>query len=1072
MKFLSWSAIFFAASVCILIPWHGQSEAADKDIPLNPIISLLLSKSLFFTPQNVTVKVDGIQGTPLTLILNDQEEMTLPADGSTSFQTQLKSFANYQVKIKNSPILPNQGCRMSNATGIIVLKEAVVTVDCTTNGYPVGGTVSGLDGVGLTLALEDQTHGGIQRRKMKADGDFVLAALLDGSQYNVTILSQPIDNSQICTLENGSGTVSGGAVTDLAVSCTTRAVKMNITRFGLLSGDSVPIADNAPGWIPEPTFSVSGGTDGSLLKMTSAWVVDGDAYDFSIVGTSQDGKECALTNRSGIADDLITMELHCYPASSRTVTIGGNVDGLGLNMITPTTITLSLNNGLEYLDVSGPSDANGQDFTFNLSLYPLRVVDGSVVPNIYSVSIAKQPQSAICTVEANATGNTTVDVTDVHVACVPYVEPVAQMSPGIFVPNAGPLDASLTTLGDAPSVTYSWGSSSVHDFSFTNNGTTDPQGVTIHTDLLEDPLYLDEASCVDDPLCFTDIISNGFSIDATVADTGINLYVVDSGGHESSDSETTYVYDENYAYVKRLGTGTGASPDNAAGDIKVAIAYAKANGKSRVAIAQGTYTINIDNGPVTMVEGVSLYGGYSASTWEYDPKTYRTEIRAQGTGVIADVTPANPISTVIAGSGITEATWIQGLNIYGPLLLNKAPVTALFITGGNVTVQDNTLVSSNQGAGGWTGLTIADRSNSLIRNNIIIADDGPFAELSEVIRSGTGIVIYGAAPTIDSNRIRGGGVRGIGVTVYDAMPNIFNNTIIGCEDKTMSQVCYGVEYLGGQSLAGGKLYNNTIFGGKSYTDSTSNLGVQSVAVITSGIWASPEIVNNILYAQNNTVGAEIKTENRATCIASLSISPGALPASIYNNACIRGQETCFHNLQVRDSRNMWEKAWDTMTENVSSYGPIGLLAFPAGVLQYSLVETAAQYNWVCRTAADSNFDVFWEQLSDTLKEQYETAFEFFDYHLEWLPSGGNVDVNDPNFFVDIDGPDNNFSTIEDNNWNLTGSAPVAIIEGGKCLAPEVFRDMDRGASRTPLWSAASGCFEETGYSMGAYEYNY
>lgn len=81
--------------------------------------------------------------------------------------------------------------------------------------YNIGGSVSGLAGSGLVL----QNNGG-DNLAVGADGSFTFATPLnDGSAYKVTVLSQPSDPDQYCTVENGSGEVNGASVADVSVSC-------------------------------------------------------------------------------------------------------------------------------------------------------------------------------------------------------------------------------------------------------------------------------------------------------------------------------------------------------------------------------------------------------------------------------------------------------------------------------------------------------------------------------------------------------------------------------------------------------------------------------------------------------------------------------------------------------------------------------------------------------------------------------------------------------------------------------------------------------------------------------------
>ena len=96
---------------------------------------------------------------------------------------------------------------------IVVFAVTLVLTGCGgTQTFTVGGTVSGLSG---TIIL--QNNGG-DDLTVTADGSFTFAtALADGSIYNVTIKTHP--SGQCGFVTNGSGTISGGAVTDVSVNC-------------------------------------------------------------------------------------------------------------------------------------------------------------------------------------------------------------------------------------------------------------------------------------------------------------------------------------------------------------------------------------------------------------------------------------------------------------------------------------------------------------------------------------------------------------------------------------------------------------------------------------------------------------------------------------------------------------------------------------------------------------------------------------------------------------------------------------------------------------------------------------
>ena len=67
--------------------------------------------------------------------------------------------------------------------------------------YSIGGTVYGLSGTGLVL--QDNA---LDNLSVSASGTFVFATTIaSGGNYAVTILTQPSNPAQTCTVANGSG---------------------------------------------------------------------------------------------------------------------------------------------------------------------------------------------------------------------------------------------------------------------------------------------------------------------------------------------------------------------------------------------------------------------------------------------------------------------------------------------------------------------------------------------------------------------------------------------------------------------------------------------------------------------------------------------------------------------------------------------------------------------------------------------------------------------------------------------------------------------------------------------------
>lgn len=261
--------------------------------------------------------------------------------------------------------------------------------------FTVGGTVTGLTGTGLVL----QDNGG-DNLTITASGTFTFATkIASGAKYAVTVLTQPSNPVQTCSVtgSTGSGTVSAN-VTTVAVTCTTNAVTATIggTVSGLVANTSVILQDNGGDSL---TVTANG-------AFTFKTPVTGptDAYAVTVLTQPTSPNQiCTVANGSGTASANVTnVAVTCV----LSYTIGGTVTGVvGSGLIVEDTA----GNIVEQLPISA-SNGN-QAFTFK-----------KLVPTgtMYSVSVFAEPTgpSQNCTVTpSTASGTATSNVTNVAVVC-------------------------------------------------------------------------------------------------------------------------------------------------------------------------------------------------------------------------------------------------------------------------------------------------------------------------------------------------------------------------------------------------------------------------------------------------------------------------------------------------------------------------------------------------------------------------------------------------------------------------------------------------------------------------------
>src|SRR5882672_10057348 len=206
------------------------------------------------TLYSVGGSVQGLDGSGLVLEGNGVEDLPVPPAGgapvSFTFPTKVPSGTPYTVTIKAQPTNPSQKCVVAGGTGTVVVGNVTsLNVNCTTDQYAVGGTITGLAGGGLTLK-----DNGADTLTVNANGTFAFATLLpSGSTYSVTISAQPTNPGQTCTLFQGSGTVGSANVKSVQVSCVTNKYVVGGDVSGLVGtrlvlqdngGDDLPIAGN------------------------------------------------------------------------------------------------------------------------------------------------------------------------------------------------------------------------------------------------------------------------------------------------------------------------------------------------------------------------------------------------------------------------------------------------------------------------------------------------------------------------------------------------------------------------------------------------------------------------------------------------------------------------------------------------------------------------------------------------------------------------------------------------------------------------------------------------------------
>jgi len=332
--------------------------------------------------------VSGLSGSGLVLQNNSGDDLAIDADGEFTFATKLMDGSSYSVSVLLEPASLNQTCSVTNASGTLAGADVTnISVTCLTIKYTIGGNVSGLSGSGLTL----QNNAG-DDLAIDTDGGFTFSTpLFDGSSYAVTVLTQPTNLSQVCSVTNDSGTLAGANVTDVTVNCETNSFTVGGVASGLWPGTEVVLQIN-------DVDDLGVGANGGFTFSTP--LLDGTGYVVTVLTQPSDPNQvCSVSNEAGTlaGENVTSVTVLCVAA---TFSIGGLVTGLsGSGLVLQ-------NNGEDDRAIEG----NGS-FTFTTSLD-----DGSV----YDVTVLTQPTNPdqTCSVKNGSGTLAGADVTDITVSCV------------------------------------------------------------------------------------------------------------------------------------------------------------------------------------------------------------------------------------------------------------------------------------------------------------------------------------------------------------------------------------------------------------------------------------------------------------------------------------------------------------------------------------------------------------------------------------------------------------------------------------------------------------------------------
>jgi hypothetical protein len=257
--------------------------------------------------------VSGLVGAGLVLQNNGGNDLPVSANGAFTFPTGIASGSPYNVSVKTQPSGPSQACSVSGGSGTIGnANVSSVVINCASNTYTVGGTITGLNG---TVVLKNN---GTNALTLTANGSFAFSVpIASGSPYAVTVSTQPTypPRAQTCTVTNGSGTMPSANVTNVSVNCTTNTYTIGGTVSGMTGGTLV-LQDNGG-----DNKTITG--NGAFTFATP--IASGNGYAVTVL-TQPSGQSCSVTSGSGTvtSGNVTNVSILCATA----IAFSENFDGV------------------------------------------------------------------------------------------------------------------------------------------------------------------------------------------------------------------------------------------------------------------------------------------------------------------------------------------------------------------------------------------------------------------------------------------------------------------------------------------------------------------------------------------------------------------------------------------------------------------------------------------------------------------------------------------------------------------------------------------------------------------------
>lgn len=269
-------------------------------------------------------------------------------------------------------------CTVLNAAGTVSGADVTgVDINCMTTQvatYSVSGNISGVGTGGSNGQWEAFVEGSLVADGPLTDGAVIYASgVADGASYEVT--ASP-SGGLVCTVANATGTVSGGDITGVDISCSTPST---FSLSGAISG--IPGTNSMGQWelLSEGFIVNDGGLRNGAVTYTAS-IADGSDYEVRAQPSS--GLTCTVANGSGTVSgaDITDIDISCSQAAK------SSVDLFISGMDAGTTLDFRFTLGSQVIED-----------TYTQSNSSIRLIDGTAEEGTsYTFEVLRHPEGKLC----------------------------------------------------------------------------------------------------------------------------------------------------------------------------------------------------------------------------------------------------------------------------------------------------------------------------------------------------------------------------------------------------------------------------------------------------------------------------------------------------------------------------------------------------------------------------------------------------------------------------------------------------------------------------------------------------